>query len=348
MGQLAVGIISFFIIIIVLLFLLAIKNGGPNYRPDQLNAWNYGLTKVSPYSCMGFVGPKNQLLYQYNTDLNNNVTDNNLPLTSIRAPDAQGNLQTITTVPVMGRRDYQEPYLEKVDGKDVVRYRNKKGFFGTHKDCCVMAKQSGSLGAAVYDPKTHHCYVFDWMGRKDGDLVTGKPDPRELADQPLHQNELVNIFPIFREDLKDVSHISEPEEDSEQYVYMMPCGGQGYPPCVQQKKNDSFSKSWPPPKEGCSQTGDKGLIRLYRTPSRSALPYDENSLWEMCETMPYIRGFGYQPKDLSCSHDNPCEGNDDKWHWSLDPPQFDPKVSMHPWDPNKSNAWFMAPEQFAG
>jgi uncharacterized membrane protein len=48
MGQVEVGIISFIIIIVVLIFMLAIKNGGPKYNPNQLNSWNYGITETAP------------------------------------------------------------------------------------------------------------------------------------------------------------------------------------------------------------------------------------------------------------------------------------------------------------
>ena len=348
MGQLEVGVIAFFIIVIILLFLLWIQSGGPAFKSSQLGAWNYGLTKVAPYSCMGFVGTKGGLLFQRNTDSNGIVTHDNLPITEAFVKDANGNPKTVTSVPVMGRLAYKDPYLVKDEnGKDQILYHNMKGWEGTHKDCCTYAHQSGSMGAAVFDPKSKRCYTFDWMGLKGGDNPPGKPSYRDSPkDQSLHQKDLANIFPIFKPGLRDVSTMQGPSAEKNEYMYMMPCGGQGYPACHQQTQGAKHNNNWPPQKDGCSQTGDNGLIRLYRTPARSPLPYsdDANNLWELCETMPYVKGFGYQPKEWSCTAEN-CLGQKDKWQWAQDPPQFKPESPVQPWNPNESNAWFIPFDQ---
>ena len=343
MGQIEVGIISLIIIIVVLLFLLAIRNGGPNYKPSQLNAWNYGLTKTTPLTCMGFVHGPQGLDFQYNpSDLDGSK---NLPNPTIDALDAKGNVQKLTRIPTMGRQRYEKAYLVKDGDKDIIVTKGFDGFDGDHNSCCNYAINSGGRGAAVFDPRSHRCYVFDWMGKKDGAFPTGKPErDAKGAEMALKRNTLVNQFPLFDHEMLPMDQIPSTLE-SDEYVYMVPCGGQGHLPCKTQTRNQKetgvLEKAWPPEQEGCSQKGGKGAIHLYRTPSRSPLPYSdkENDLWELCETMPYIKGFGYHPAGWSQAN---------KWDWAVDLPKFDPKKPVHPFDPNTSNAWFMTPDQTAG
>lgn len=352
MGAVVVGVIAFTFILLFLFWIGWMNTGGVQIPESDMEPWDYGLTKVGPIGCIGFVGGKNGLVRQTAFDQQGNKQASGLPPVKIKMPNSKGEMVDFYQVARMGVPAYKGINIVKdKDGgyvKDGYIYHPR--IKGNFKDCCTYIQNNGTLGAAVYDPIDQSCYVFDWMNPETGTMPPRQPVvPPHQPDQTLPIDTLVNVFPIYHNDVKEVSSLQEPPHGS--FTYMMACGGQGYPPCVPQT-DSNHTQSWPPETEGCSKTGDKGNITLYRTPVGTSLPFskDTSKLWEICETMSFIRGSGYHPQAKfldSCTESNGCLNNPNAWEWADALPQFDPKTAAAaPFDLNTSNAWYMSPWQY--
>ena len=124
---------------------------------------------------------------------------------------------------------------------DLSSHITKKDF----KECCEFAKRSGNRGAARFNDSK--CQVYPFMQK--------------------HNENFVNVFPLNQH----TELASSFNAGKNKYVYLLPCGGEGYPPCEKSelKENDTT---------GCSTAGD---VKLFRTKQNSKQPY--NTEYQICQ-----------------------------------------------------------------
>jgi hypothetical protein len=333
-------VVTVIIIISTLLVLADMNTGGVPLPIGEVPQWDWGFTPVAPLGCMGFTSNESALLQQ--KSLSSDGVLQPLPDVWFTYKDGSGQTQKGLQIPRVGTEGH---YTWKKDPASPTGWTidTLTSFeAGNSKDCCRYLIDSGGRKSAIYDSKDSSCYVFDYMS-----LL---PKDAHDSDEHYKSADFANVFPLHQKksELMQVDDINP----SQRFVFMTACGGEGQLPCdyikYQAPAGPLSADKWPPETRGCSQEGgavpSRGIqptVKLFRTPVTSPLPYSDDTPWEICQTQPYVRNFGYQPLDPEgCLKDQTCIGKPNLWHWPTELPVFDP-TSKEKYDPNESNARYM-------
>ena len=207
--------------------------------------------------------------------------------------------------------------------------------------------QSGSLGAAVYDKETQHCYIFD-KSELDPDANIVEPTD---ATKKYKKDDFLNVFPLYREGLQMMDKVDEPEH---QYTFMLACGGENMPPCRLDETTVPEGGSiadpvFPLREKGCNKgrrdpnIGSKATMQLYQTTYKTTLPFSDTENLTLCQPFSMAQYTGHFPigdnLPPACTDTTPCE-----YGFRKDLPVFDP-FSGAPYQPSLSLARFALPEQ---
>jgi hypothetical protein len=302
------------------------------------------FSPVGPLSCMGFNRVNDSKGGLHNQWANDDVTGaptgvKLLPNRYYHYKDQKGETQKGMAVPMMGASAH---YIYKKDARSPSG--NTKGKLvkkvpGTHKDCCKVLKQNGSVGPAIYDSSSELCYVYDFMELKPrAPLVIGADGPQGPS---VTMDDIINQFPLYGKDgmsMVDIAELPPPPKGSSSYL--IACGGEGQLPCqYHQGDKDVYAQAKSPTAYvGCSQDGwrqppvtGKGTIVMKRTPVKNILPYGED--WTVCQNLPWIQSQGYQ------------ELTPGKWGWPTELPGWERPDPSAPFDINSSMVRFMTMEQ---
>jgi hypothetical protein len=298
----SIGFIVFILLFGLFLFNFA-KGGGPAKEGDQPE-WAWTVTPVQSDDCLA--------------DLRGTlVRQTKLPDPTTTLASGMGTFPNVASVAVMGSAAGKTYDLDK-DGNET-NVENYAKIKGTTKDCCQFLRQSGQLGPGIFDPAKGLCYQLptDYTIKsptKPGDPVS------------VQGNEATNAFDLH----SPAAHYlaSDIADDITHPVALIPCGGQGAPPCVK-KVITATSQSSKENIEGCNNTVQWGTkedqtVKLVHKYVNSPLPYGTKG-YTVCQTIPHLNAFGPSPKKDSVKFDV-------KKEWNA------------PWNPNDSTASLMMPE----
>ena len=156
---------------------------------------------------------------------------------------------------------------------------------GDFKDCCRVLTSGGRRGPA--ESTADLCKVFP-------DLTLSAPHESAGREHETFQN----VFPLSASPV-NASGFGPSAEDPGALVTLIRCGGEDDLPCIPSgdDRNDEMIA-------GCSQSGDKGMTRLYlhpRTPSPSGASHPADPSVQRCRTAAWLDMFGERGWTASCA-----------------------------------------------
>ena len=273
-GELVVLAVASGIIVLLILFGRQVQWGvRSNKTMDEYVTWEWPFTKVAAKNCFGYYAETETYGLEEDTSF-----------TYYPLPGAKGEVVTGNTNTSLGTAKMTKA------GKWV-----KDASIMTAEACCLHAIQTARVGPIKWNAETGTCHVYPYN------------QPIIQWTQAKGQWSDFNVPWDVRHEMVPAKDLNAPPNG--QVAVMFPCGGEDMPACLTENHWENFTNdsTWPPKDTtGCSESGAKGKIALYRTVmgfEKGNVNDDHTSKVQTtftapyigCKTEPWIRAFGLRP-----------------------------------------------------